>query len=83
MRLLASPSRPIHPAQWDLFFPQPERVLATENRVATRAAIKFLESTRLAPSKEIICVGMDVEAGASEEEKGEWERMARFYIDKE
>ena len=83
MRLLAPPSRPIPTAQWDLFFPQPERVLATENMVATRAAIKFLESTRLAPSKEIICVGMDVEAEASEEEKGEWEKMARFYIDKE
>jgi hypothetical protein len=83
MRLLAAPSRPIPPAQWDLFFPQPGGVLATENRVATRAAIKFLESTRLAPSKEIICVGLDVGREASEEERGEWEKMVKFYVEKE
>ena len=81
MRLLGPTSRPIPAAQWNLFFPT--EVLATENRVATSAAIKFLESTRLAPSKEIVVVCLDLDEAASQEEKGQSQKMADFYIEKE
>lgn len=81
IRPLAPTSRPIAPAQWNLFFPN--EVIATENRVATAAAIQFLESTRLAPSKEIVVVCLELGQGAAEEEKGVWEGMVKFYVDKE